>query len=260
MSGNKENYTGGENNSEDVTTGWEDVAKMADKMADSKTRSVDVEPESDNLDLKLVSEITSEDLGREGVWTFGGEGADVDVDADADAGDVDMPPAPVDSGEIMNSTDDVDAESGTGGGVELSGVGLMKAFAYSRRYFESYAEEVSGKTIEEIAPTFIEDEAFFKQAMQDLMGEGDSARSAEDISEQDLINYYNDRKRENIRIHNEMNVEIANKEKSLGFFGRRFGKGAREIKALRSKQSEAWAESIKMEKRLDRLYDMLEKK
>ena len=247
MSG-KENYTGGENKNEDAPTGWEDVAKMAGKM-----------------NAKPVSEMDANAFDQEGVWTLSGEGpdngesqdsGDSSDDNEGSTADIDMPPAPAD---IDVGGYDEEAVSGTGGGVELSGSELVKAFADSRKNFESYAEETSGKTIEEIAPTFIEDEAFFNQAMRDLMGEGDSARSADDISEQDLINYYNARRQESIKAHNDLNVEISNKEKSLGFFGRRFGKGARELKALKAKQTELWGESRKMEQRLGRLYDMLEK-
>ena len=239
MSG-KENYIGGENKSEDAPTGWEGVAEMAGKMSKSEASSEESSTEAETAYVPPIDEETQFDSD---------EGSTVDTD---------MPPAPTD-GNIDTDDYDEDAIAVTGGGVELSGSELVKAFADSRKNFESYAEETSGKTIEEIAPTFVEDEAFFNQAMHDLMGEGDSARSADDVSEQDLINYYNARRQENIKAHNDLNVEISNKEKSLGFFGRRFGKGARELKALKAKQTELWGESRKMEQRLDRLYDMLKK-
>ena len=239
MSG-KENYIGEENKNEDAPTGWEGVAEMAGKMSKSEASSEESSTEAEAAYVPPMDEKTQFDSD---------EGSTVDID---------MPPAPTD-GNIDTDDYDEDAIAVTGGGVELSGSELAKAFADSRKNFESYAEETSGKTIEEIAPTFVEDEAFFNQAMHDLMGEGDSARSADDVSEQDLINYYNARRQENIKAHNDLNVEISNKEKSLGFFGRRFGKGARELKALKAKQTELWGESRKMEQRLDRLYDMLKK-
>ena len=239
MSG-KENYIGEENKNENAPTGWEGVAEMAGKMSKSEASSEESSTEAETAYVPPIDEETQFDSD---------EGSTVDTD---------MPPAPTD-GNIDTDDYDEDAIAVTGGGVELSGSELVKAFADSRKNFESYAEETSGKTIEEIAPTFVEDEAFFNQAMHDLMGEGDSARSADDVSEQDLINYYNARRQENIKAHNDLNVEISNKEKSLGFFGRRFGKGARELKALKAKQTELWGESRKMEQRLDRLYDMLKK-
>ena len=239
MSG-KEDYIGEENKNENAPTGWEGVAEMAGKMSKSEASSEESSTEAETAYVSPIDEETQFDSD---------EGSTVDTD---------MPPAPTD-GNIDTDDYDEDAIAVTGGGVELSGSELVKAFADSRKNFESYAEETSGKTIEEIAPTFVEDEAFFNQAMHDLMGEGDSARSADDVSEQDLINYYNARRQENIKAHNDLNVEISNKEKSLGFFGRRFGKGARELKALKAKQTELWGESRKMEQRLDRLYDMLKK-
>lgn len=239
MSG-KEDYIGEENKNENAPTGWEGVAEMAGKMSKSEASSEESSTEAETAYVPPIDEETQFDSD---------EGSTVDTD---------MPPAPTD-GNIDTDDYDEDAIAVTGGGVELSGSELVKAFADSRKNFESYAEETSGKTIEEIAPTFVEDEAFFNQAMHDLMGEGDSARSADDVSEQDLINYYNARRQENIKAHNDLNVEISNKEKSLGFFGRRFGKGARELKALKAKQTELWGESRKMEQRLDRLYDMLKK-
>ena len=239
MSG-KENYIGEENKNENAPTGWEGVAEMAGKMSKNEASSEESSAEAETAYVPPIDEKTQFDSDG---------GSTVDID---------MPPAPTD-GNIDTDDYDEDAIAVTGGGVELSGSELVKAFADSRKNFESYAEETSGKTIEEIAPTFVEDEAFFNQAMHDLMGEGDSARSADDVSEQDLINYYNARRQENIKAHNDLNVEISNKEKSLGFFGRRFGKGARELKALKAKQTELWDESRKMEQRLDRLYDMLKK-
>ena len=137
----------------------------------------------------------------------------------------------------------------------VSGAELADAFAKSHQDFESYATEVSGQTIEERAPDFVADEAYFNDVMAELTRDGGDAAS---ISSDEIIEHYREDYRKNVRRYNELNDEISKKRNSLGFFGRRFGKGARELKAMQKEQDQCWQDSEKMNARIDRLKKMFE--
>lgn len=137
----------------------------------------------------------------------------------------------------------------------VSGAELSDAFAKSRQDFESYAAEMSGQTIEERAPAFVADEAYFNDVMGELTKDGNDAAS---VSSDVILERYREDYRKNVRRFNELNTEISKKRDSLGFFGRRFGKGASELKAMQKEQDECWKNSEEMNARIDRLRKMIE--
>ena len=144
----------------------------------------------------------------------------------------------------------------------VTGADLMKTFLENRRDFESYASEMAGKSLEEIAPHFNDDNAFLEQAIMNLSGGEENTRTPAEISSDEIVQYYTDDIKKYNQRFNELNGLIAQKQEQIGLFGRLFGvgKAAKEKKALESEQNDMYNSAQAARGRLDRLNKMLSNK